>query len=362
MSVSQEIIVQIVDLLSQANISQENLIIERCALGGNNRTFRVETSDGVFAAKKYFNHSMDSRDRLSAEFSFLSYAEKVANGMVPKPYVQNSEHKIALYEFIQGRQFQPNEITEKEMEEAIHFFRLLNDTGSRAQASLGKASEACFSVQEHLDLVIARIKQLQKISPDNEEMQAAKNYAGKLSDYLLGLIEEIYSFSRNEGIDLDSPLKPEQCCISPSDFGFHNALKLASGGICFLDFEYAGWDDPCKMVGDFFAQIAVPVPERFFEPFVQKTMSLFPQSEKLILCAKISRPVYQVKWCCIALNVFLPQHLERRKFANDQVNVSDLLRSQLKKVEHLLSDLDKRSCITSFNRAGVVVGACNRIH
>ncbi|HWY36369.1 MAG TPA: hypothetical protein VNX68_17120, partial [Nitrosopumilaceae archaeon] len=184
-----------------------------------------------------------------------------------------------------------------------------------------------------------RIKQLQEISPDNEEMHSAIGYAGKLNDYWLNLLDQIHSFTRNNGIDPVSPLQPEQCCISPSDFGFHNALKVNDGGVCFLDFEYAGWDDPCKMVGDFFAQIAIPVPERFFDSFVQKTMSQFPMPEELILRAAILRPVYQVKWCCIALNVFLPQHLERRKFANEQVNVSELLHSQLKKVDNMMKSL-----------------------
>src|SRR5258708_29751946 len=41
-------------------------------------------------------------------------------------------------------------------------------------------------------------------------------------------------------------------------FGFHNALLRPSQELCFLDFEYAGHDDPAKMVGDFFSQPAIP--------------------------------------------------------------------------------------------------------
>ena len=36
-------------------------------------------------------------------------------------------------------------------------------------------------------------------------------------------------------------------CVSPSDFGFHNAIVRGSGEICFIDFEYAGWDDSAQV-------------------------------------------------------------------------------------------------------------------
>ena len=43
--------------------------------------------------------------------------------------------------------------------------------------------------------------------------------------------------------------------LSPSDFGFHNALKRSDGRIVFLDFEYFGWDDPAKMTAEELARV-----------------------------------------------------------------------------------------------------------
>ncbi len=40
--------------------------------------------------------------------------------------------------------------------------------------------------------------------------------------------------------------------VSPSDFGFHNALLDDGGAISFLDFEYSGRDDPAKLDLRFF--------------------------------------------------------------------------------------------------------------
>jgi hypothetical protein len=95
------------------------------------------------------------------------------------------------------------------------------------------------------------------------------------------------------------------------------------------------------MAGDFFAQLAVPVPGNFFERFVEKAMSPFPDSKSLILRAGLLRPVYQIKWCCIALNVFLPVHLARRKFANPGLDTIALKHAQISKAKNLLKSLQR---------------------
>jgi hypothetical protein len=134
-------------------------------------------------------------------------------------------------------------------------------------------------------------------------------------------------------------LETAQRCVSPSDFGFHNALAQPDGTPRFLDFEYAGWDDPAKMTGDFFAQLAVPVPTNFFDRFVHETTAAFPRPEELFQRARLLRPVYQIKWCCIALNVFLPVNLARRKFANPSLDENALKRAQLTKAANLFQSI-----------------------
>ena len=64
--------------------------------------------------------------------------------------------------------------------------------------------------------------------------------------------------------------------MSPSDFGFHNALATPGGRLVFIDFEYAGWDDPAKLANDFFCQPAVPVDARFYDDFVARAMTFSP--------------------------------------------------------------------------------------
>lgn len=330
-SVDKKITFQIIQLLDKATLSKEALNISCFNLGGNNQTFRVTTKSGVFVAKKYFFHDNDKRNRLENEFSFLSFAQNIANGKVPRAIAKLQAHNIALYEFIEGTPFKTGEIGHSEVSAAANFFCELNQPKYRGQASsIPKASEACFSIENHISLIQNRIHQISEIDRKTEEANCARELVGKLYGYL-------------EQLKQSTPqprLTPEQWCISPSDFGFHNALKKPNNTICFIDFEYAGWDDPAKMAADFFSQLAVPVPGQYFKSFTEKTMSCFQNSNNLVNRAFFLRPIYQIKWCCIALNIFLPYHLERRKFANKNLNLIELQRNQLIKAKKILGLLE----------------------
>src|SRR4029077_9202981 len=72
---------------------------------------------------------------------------------------------------------------------------------------------------------------------------------------------ELQARAAGRGIAIDARLPDEAVILSPSDFGFHNAL-VDGGRVGFVDFEYAGRDDPAKLIGDFFNQVERPVPLR----------------------------------------------------------------------------------------------------
>jgi hypothetical protein len=326
-------------LLASVNLHAAIAAIETCSFGGNNRTYKITTADGVFIGKQYFRHPDDTRDRLAAEFAFLSYSEKAAPGLTPRPLACDAKSGRALYEFVDGQAFRVGDVTAEEVDLAADFFCALNAPYFRSLANLPTASEACFSIQEHLELVESRLRRLLEIELQDDEDRSARPFFEELSDCWRALARDVQTQAAGAGLDLSTPLAMGQRCISPSDFGFHNALREDTGAVRFLDFEYAGWDDPAKMAGDFFAQLAVPVPGFLFERFVERTASPFPNNNSLILRAALLRPVYQFKWCCIALNVFLPVHLARRQFADPGVDTTALKRAQLGKAQNLLRSL-----------------------
>jgi hypothetical protein len=142
-----------------------------------------------------------------------------------------------------------------------------------------------------------------------------------------------------QGDGLAIALPPEQRCVSPSDFGFHNALIRPDGSLCFLDFEYAGWDDPAKMVADFFCQPAVAVAMRHFDEFLRAAVSYTGDGQALQARTRALLPVIQIKWCCIMLNQFIPDAAKRRSFANPEADMEQSKRRQIEKVRAVLGRL-----------------------
>ena len=326
---------RIAALLARAGISGGALSIGICSQGANNRIHRVQTANGVFAVKEYFRHADDPRDRLAAETAFLTYANDASPGTAPRLLASDGPSGLALLEFIPGRPIASGSVGAAQVDSAIAFFRDLNAPASRSAAQLPVAAEATFSIGEQLALIESRITQLLAVAPRSAADAASLDLARRLSALWAQLAGGIRGRVRREPLDDGADYR----CVSPSDFGFHNALVTDAGRVRFIDFEYAGWDDFAKTAGDFFAQVAVPVPIEHFEHFVRQCSEVLPAPAVAARRAILMRPAYQVKWCCIALNVFLPVHLARRRFANPELDEDALKLAQVAKAERIMAGI-----------------------
>jgi len=316
--------------------------------GRNNRVFRLRIEKESYLLKSYFRHEKDPRDRLGTEYSFLSLAWSQGLRMIPRPIISDRRKSLGLYEFIEGRKMAPGEITDDHVAQALDFYLALNHgKDAFSVQGLPKASEACFSIVDHLDLVDCRLKRLMGIDPLNglEEMQVFIHDG--LSKAWTDMKRRIFEKAQALGIDVDRQLPSVNWVLSPSDFGFHNTILEDSGRLRFIDFEYAGWDDPAKMVCDFFCQPEVPVPPDYFSGFQDKVIAAASDREALRERIGLLLPAYRIKWCCIILNDFLPEGKERRDFSN-QRSQEKRRSAQLQKARRYFADWievdDKRNC------------------
>jgi hypothetical protein len=328
---------QIAALLATAGLAPDGLRLEPLATGGNNRVFSVTAGDRKLVAKRYFRHPSDPRDRLGTEYDFLTYAHAAGVTCVPRPIARDDAAGTALYEFIVGEPLVASRLGRGHVEQARDFFVGLNRAQARPLgARLPCASESCFSINEQLALVQRRVDRLATIPGTSADDTRARAFVSELGERWSTLRRSVIEECGRRGWDPSEPLDPADRCVSPSDFGFHNALTDADGRVTFLDFEYAGWDDPAKAVSDFFAHPGVPVPDRDFDGFLSAAVTYSPRAASLEARTRLMRPVFQMKWCCIVMNVFLPAELARRKFADPLLQEEDKKRTQLEKAHRLL--------------------------
>ena len=309
--------------------------------GRNNRLLGIQAANGQVAIKQYYRHAGDSRARLASDFAFASFAWDHGIRCVPRPLGVAYDDGIALYEFITGIQPAPEDVTKRRVEEALSFYLSLNANSDSKQArELPEASEACFSLDTHINRVSFRLDRLRKIPTgaalEDDVLTLISNEISPKWNAAVAIVRDGHARS---GADPGEALNVHDRCISPSDFGYHNALISTDGTMRFFDFEYAGWDDPAKMTSDFFCQPDVPVPLCFFSDFVERTAGETREPDMTRRRMELLLPVYQVKWTCIVLNEFLPMHADRRMFSTHGLDLEQRKARQFEKAKRAIARL-----------------------
>lgn len=304
-----------VDLLSEV-LSKPVASVERLGQGGNSRVCRVKCEDGAeYAAKSYFQRTISGLDRLEVEFSGLAFLWENGVRCIPQPLIADRARQVAVYEYVNGRNFSGRDITAHEIEQAVRFaseLRALRDhTGSQ---DLPPASEAFFSMCGVINNIESRLTRLRAITPRGPSYDTLSKFlSAEFAPALVVLKERVAAKAGQESFygELASAART----LSPSDFGFHNSLKRPNGELVFLDFEYFGWDDPAKMISDFLLHPAMELSETTKHLFVRRMLDCFSAHPGLMDRLECLYPLFGLKWCMIMLNEFIPSDLERRAFA-----------------------------------------------
>jgi hypothetical protein len=330
-------------LLEAADVGGD-FTLQQLPGGGNNRVFRVEADGARALLKAYFQHPEDRRDRLGAEFGLCTFAWDNGLRSLPRPLACDRDHRLGLYEFIEGRQLLLQEVDEGVVRQALTFFLEVNRHRQLPAAQVRPvASEAYFTLADHLACVERRLDVLRRIELSSEINGEA---AGFVRDDMLpvwgGVRGWVEKQARALGLTLNAEMPRADRRLSPSDFGFHNAILTDGGRLRFIDFEYSGWDDPAKTVSDFFCQVAVPVPLGHFDLVVDSLASSLAEPRQFRGRVDLLAPVYRMKWCCILLNEFVRVSSSRRQFANAGSTQEKKKVIQLHKARRMLQHLTDR--------------------
>lgn len=290
--------------------------------GGNNRVYRVEARDSRYALKFYPQQKEDPRDRQGAEVRALRFLEQYNVAAAPRVVAEDRVQGCAVLDWIEGERIDwPDN---DDIDRALKFLMELQVLSAADGADcLALASAATLSGLDVVRQIESRLSRIQQVAEREPELTSF------LRDELEPLIERLEHRARESyavrGCDFDTQIEADQRSLSPSDFGFHNALRDGNGHVVFLDFEYFGWDDPAKLVSDFLwhpgMRLSAPLKRRFLDragrvfgagddDFMRRLGALYP--------------LFGICWCLIMLNEFLPERWHRRELASgeDQQDVA----------------------------------------
>jgi thiamine kinase-like enzyme len=302
------------------------LQLQTLRAGGNSRVLLATGQFGERVVKHYLD---DGRRRLQTEYLCCQFL--AGQGLpVPQPELLGAEEQYVVYQRLPGKQLAPEQIDAKHIEQLLDFLARLHALCDRAEG-FGAAAEACLTAAEPIAIVERRRQRLSQV--DHPELQS---FLTEQVDPLCTQLIENYRL--HEGFT-GEPLPRTEQTLSPSDFGFHNALSSADGTLAFVDFEYFGWDDPAKLIADFLWHPAMELPVELKKQFVRGCLQIYPAACRQRLLQSYS--LHGMKWVLLVLNEFLTDDWQRRQFAGEERQRADRLSEQLEKAKSMLRRIEK---------------------
>lgn len=272
--------------------------------GANNQGFCVSTDTQRFFLKR-FADSANAKQKLEQEqrFATVLYQHGIRN--IPQPLALHSPLRLSLFGFIEGEPVQ--QLQTWHLTAALDFIRQINQPNLRRQLQSPKppltlASESPATLADFCHIVELRLQRLSAVVG-----QASDCCRPALEPLLANIGRQLTDLSQDLPASWQLPL--DRSYLSPSDFGFHNAIA-SEHRLYFIDFEYAGYDSLWKLFCDFFAQPAVPVPLHYAAEFLRQPLfaELAQQPATLLQVYQLT----QLKWSLLMLNEFLPEVMARR--------------------------------------------------
>ncbi len=313
--------------------------IKRLKGGRNSQVFKIILANSeVFFSKFYHRHPNDKRERRKVEFSSFQFLREHGVSQVPQPVASDANSECAIYEYIDGKEFEDDNITIEDINQAVRFILQLKKLSLPTLKSLPYASEACFSFQSISEVIQWRLQRLQNVADDFPDLSRF------LENDFIPTSQKIHAWGLEKSFSIQVPWQKETSyadrILSPSDFGFHNALKLENGTIIFIDFEYFGWDDPVKLLSDFLLHPAKNICRKLRIQFAAEVLAALPRIEVTEKRLRVAYPLHGLNWSLRLLNEFIIHHMQRRNFASKgQVEVSGLQTRQLLKAKRMLYDI-----------------------
>lgn len=312
---------------------------------GNSKIFQVSSSSACFALKFYPDLAKDDRQRLKTESEACLFIRKNGVSNVANPIAVSHELNMGLYEWIDGSP--PTSYSASDILQAIEFVQKLKSISEQSYAmDFQLASEACLSISVLNAQIERRLINLNRIKDSYPELDLfLKNYWNPLFEQFNAWVADNFPYQE---ITTQIPLSKQ--ILSPSDFGFHNAIRSSDGSLVWIDMEYFGWDDPVKLTADFILHPGMQLNSDQKKVWLNSCMDLFADDEDYPTRFNYSWPLYGFRWSLIVLSEFLNDGWNKRVYANQHLldQKHQRLTIQLDKSKALIYELSQNNFTCPF--------------
>jgi aminoglycoside phosphotransferase (APT) family kinase protein len=278
------------------------------AMNNNNRLFRLDLVDGPpLVAKLYYR---DGRRRMEREHDTLAYLAAHDFPNVPRPIARDDEAYWAVYTFEPGTTRNPAQLSADDVRALARFAADLHRFGHSDELEPAGWMRAAADLPARIDAEMAH--RLSIVSPElRAEVEPAARHV-------------------REAALAYAPPPPDDWRLNHGDFAPQNLL-FEGPRLAVLDWEAAGWDDPARLVLDFLLHEATRGLPRPHETLFLETYFAVHPDQDLARWRRVYR-LLQVGWALGFLNAFDPAVVERKRFANPDLDVAAYQEGQMAKL------------------------------
>lgn len=313
---------------------------EEIKAGGNNRLFVLSSTNKKLLLKIY--NSYDDRQRLEREFHALSFLNRNSFECIPKAYLKDAGLNYAVYSFERGETKKSSEIVRKDLDQMISFIvRLQNKKPEETKEEFMSGVMACSSFQDYLNNINIRIEWFKNNTereslPDLVKELLQSDFIQEINDLIKSVIDK---YSREE---ISAQMSMNDKRLSPVDFGPHNTIFKYDGSAIFVDFEYFGWDDPNRLVGDFLNHDqTMDISPDDKDYFLNEYLKSSTLSTSILDRLNTVRQLIAIEWLTIYLSSLTKEKISIRKFADTNFDEAKYIQTQVGKYQSRLKTLLK---------------------
>lgn len=298
---------QSINTLLKTALQERAVTVSKLSGGYNSDVYKVGTDKkNQYVAKRYIVRESDARDRLTTEFQGLSFLWRNGIRNIPQPLCMSKSDQLGIYRYIPGKKMQQQEITLPDVEIAAEFLRSMHQVAHEEKShNQPVASEACFSLHDYSWGIEQRINTLLHTDSFSRHWKTAVHHflTSEFQPVFYQIRQFVADACTDRGMDAHAVLPPKARTLSSTDFSFHNAIRYKRT-VYFIDFEYYGWDDPSKVVANFFLHPGVVLPAALRVAFYEHASRIFASDDGFGRRLPFIYLLMSLKWSLIMLNVF----------------------------------------------------------
>ncbi len=276
--------------------------------GINSKVVELDHDSGQKSILKiYPTFNNDNRNRLESEKKFLKYLKLKNIRNCPEIYYANESYNFLVISFIDGIKIK--DYREISLIEIAEFSLRLNKSNLKTKKnSLPLASEASFNVKDIMKLIKSKTKEKELKFKNHKTDSFFKEWFN--NELIVDIYENLKYIEENFSLQ---GINDSQKIISQSDVGFHNMI-LKNKELFFIDFEYAGWDNPMKYISDWILQpdsfFPNEKPLEFFDPIAKTAFNNINWKIEI----KPYLLLYRLRWCLILTNQLQNKNLSKEEY------------------------------------------------